>query len=224
MTVGEDVDLVWRLVESGWRVRYEPGARAGHDDRTRLIPWARRRFDYGRSAAPLARRHPGNLRPLGISGWTAGVWALVVAGRVEWATGLAAGTAVALAARLKTLDHPVREGFRLAGQGHLGAARVLASAITRTWWPLALPSATVSRRARRVLLAAALLPALADWWRQRPPIDPVRWTALRLCDDTAYGAGVWLGCLEEGVAEPLLPSFRNWPGRQTSVNRGLTAR
>jgi mycofactocin system glycosyltransferase len=213
MHVGEDVDLVWRLVESGYRVRYEPSARAGHDDRTELRAWARRRFDYGRSAAPLARRHPGNLRPLGISGWTAAVWALVAAGRPDAAGLLATGTGLALAARLRGLDHPVREGLALAWRGHLGAGRVLASTMTRTWWPVALAAAVRSKRARTLLAVAAAAPAVVDWLRERPPIDPLRWTAFRLGDDAAYGAGVWVGCIQERVAEPLLPSFRNWPGR-----------
>jgi hypothetical protein len=54
---------------------------------------------------------------------------------------------------------------------------------------------------------------VVDWIRERPPIDPLRWTAFRLGDDAAYGTGVWVGCIQERVAEPLLPSFRNWPGR-----------
>jgi hypothetical protein len=60
---------------------------------------------------------------------------------------------------------------------------------------------------------AAAAPAVVDWLRERPPIDLLRWTAFRLGDDAAYGAGVWVGCIQERVAEPLLPSFRNWPGR-----------
>jgi mycofactocin system glycosyltransferase len=219
MTVGEDVDLVWRLVESGYRVRYEPAVRIDHDDRTRWWPWARRRFDYGKSAAPLARRHPGNLRLLGISGWTAAVWALGAGGRIDGAAILASGTAVALAARLQGLDHPAREGFRLAWQGHLGAARVLASAVTRTWWPIATLAALRSKRARRLLVAAALGPALIDCWQQRPPLDPFRWTAIRLADDVAYGTGVWAGCVQQGVSEPLVPSFANWPGRASGSQR-----
>jgi mycofactocin system glycosyltransferase len=213
MHVGEDVDLVWRLVESGYRVRYEPSARAGHDDRTELRAWASRRFDYGRSAAPLARLHPGNLRPLGVSGWTAAVWALVAAGRPGAAGLLATGTGLALTTRLRGLDHPVRDGLGLAWRGHLGAGRVLASAVTRTWWPVALAAAISSKRARTVLAVAAAGPALVDWIRERPPLDPLRWTALRLSDDAAYGAGVWIGCIHERIAEPVLPSFRNWPGR-----------
>ena len=34
MRVGEDVDFVWRLAASGWRVRYEPAATMPHQHRT----------------------------------------------------------------------------------------------------------------------------------------------------------------------------------------------
>ena len=45
MQVGEDVDFVWRLGASGWRVRYEPAATMGHQHRVRLRPWFGRRKD-----------------------------------------------------------------------------------------------------------------------------------------------------------------------------------
>ncbi len=62
---GEDVDLVWRLVAAGWRVRYEPAARVRHDHRTDLVSWARRKAFYGSSAADLAARHGDVGRPDG---------------------------------------------------------------------------------------------------------------------------------------------------------------
>ena len=64
MQVGEDVDFVWRLAASGWRVRYEPAAAMGHQHRVRLREWFARRKDYGTSAAALELRHPGAVRPL----------------------------------------------------------------------------------------------------------------------------------------------------------------
>ncbi len=56
---GEDVDLIWRLVDAGWRVRYDPRVVVHHDDGNRLA----KRFRYGTSAAPLALRHPARLAP-----------------------------------------------------------------------------------------------------------------------------------------------------------------
>lgn len=55
---GEDVDLVWRLLDAGHRVVYDPSVVVRHVERNTL----RRTFRYGTSAAPLARRHPTRLR------------------------------------------------------------------------------------------------------------------------------------------------------------------
>src|SRR3954447_5320243 len=40
---GEDVDLCWRFIESGARLRYEPIALVGHDHRTQLRGWFTRK-------------------------------------------------------------------------------------------------------------------------------------------------------------------------------------
>ena len=62
------------------------------------------------------------------------------------------------------------------------------------------------RRARS-LAACALVPAGLDWWERRPALDPIRYGALRVLDDAAYCAGLWVGCLVEGTVAPLLPDL-----------------
>ncbi len=98
MYVGEDVDFVWRLGAAGWRVRYVPDAVMGHDHRVAFRAWFRRRADYGTSAAALEQLHPGAVRPLYASWWTAGAWAAAVSGHPVTAAALTA-TATALLAR-----------------------------------------------------------------------------------------------------------------------------
>src|SRR6478736_7163484 len=77
---GEDVDLCWRFIEAGARLRYEPIAMVAHEHRTQLREWFVRRAFYGESAAPLSLRHPGKTAPLVISGWTLVVWILLTMG------------------------------------------------------------------------------------------------------------------------------------------------
>jgi hypothetical protein len=202
---------VWRLDESGLRVRYEPAGVVDHEPRRTLPAWLAQRASYGRSAADLATRHPGAAPPLAVSGWSAAVWALAAAGAPVAALATAGGTALALSRKLQNLDDPVGEALRLTGAGHLFAGRMLASAITRAWWPVVVALALVSRRARRVLAAAALIPALVDWIGQRPPLDPVRYVGLRLLDDAAYGTGLWQGAFDRRTAAPLLPDLTSWP-------------
>ena len=209
LRTGEDVDLMWRLVDAGYIVRYEPSVVVHHATRPSLASWLRQRQGYGQSAGPLATRHPGALAPLGVSGWSAGVWGLVGLGQPIAAMGVAVGTAVALVKKLPTI--PKRAALNLVRYGHLGAAKQIASAITRAWWPLALLAALVSKRARRVVLASAVIPASMDWRKDRPKIDPARYVALRVLDDGAYGFGLWQGAWRARTAEPLTPDFTSWP-------------
>jgi GT2 family glycosyltransferase len=100
MYVGEDVDFVWRVNAAGWRVRYEPGAVMGHDHRVTFRAWFSRRADYGTSAAALEELHPGAVRPLYASWWTAGAWAAALSGRPVTAAALTAAATALLARRL----------------------------------------------------------------------------------------------------------------------------
>jgi mycofactocin system glycosyltransferase len=208
---GEDVDLVWRLDESGRCVRYEPEAVVDHAPRATLWAWMAQRAAYGSSAAGLSRRHPRAVPPVAVSGWSVAVWTLAMAGAPVLAVAVAGGTAAALARKLRGLPRPFAEALRLAGRGHLFAGRQLASAVTRAWWPVLLLGATRSRRVRRTLVLAALVPPVVDWVRQRPPLDLVRYIGLRLLDDLSYSVGLWRGAIDERTVDPLLPDLTSWP-------------
>ncbi len=199
MQVGEDVDFVWRLGAVGWRVRYEPAATMGHQHRVRLREWFARRKDYGTSAAALELRHPGAVRPLYASVWTAAAWLAAALGHPE-AGAVVTGTGITLLARrlaqVTGEDWPRPPGSaawrmaaRQAGGGTLAAVRPLGSAISRTWWPVALPAALAARRLRLPLAALVLAPPLLDWLDRRPSLDPVHYVAARLLDDAAYNLG-----------------------------------
>ena len=78
---GEDVDLVWRLVAAGWRVRYDPSVVAVHDEPTALGARLHRSYCYGTSAGPLARRHGGAVSHLALSPAQGAAVAAALAGR-----------------------------------------------------------------------------------------------------------------------------------------------
>jgi hypothetical protein len=94
---------------------------------------------------------------------------------------------------------------RLAGGGTVAAARPLGSAVSRTWWPVAIPAALAVKKLRLPVAALILAPPLLDWADRRPPLDPARYIAARLLDDAAYSLGVWQGCLARRTIRPLLP-------------------
>lgn len=198
---GEDVDAVWRLVEAGWRCRYEPAAEVLHRPRGTWRGLVAQRIAYGSSAAALARKHPRAVAPVRISAWSAGVWGIAAAGRPVAAAGLAAGTAAALVRKLPML--PASESIRLTMSGHLHAGRLLADAARRAWWPILVAGSLVSRRMRRVAALSAL-PALSAGGIPR------------LIDDLVYGVGVWKGALAERDPAPLVPAFPAFPARETT--------
>jgi hypothetical protein len=218
MRVGEDVDLVWRLADAGWRCWYVGDeAWVTHEPREGLLGGLRQRVAYGTSATSLDARHPGAVTPVAVSGWSVAVWAAAAAGHPLVALGIAAGTTARLARRLDFLEHPVEEAIRLAGRGHLGAGDLLGRAVIRPWWPAALAAAAMSRRARRLALAAAIVPPLRTWRRERPALGPVAYVACHLADDVAYSTGVWLGAVRARSFGALAPRLRAWPGSDGRV-------
>ena len=102
-----------------------------------------------------------------------------------------------------------RLALRLAGGGTLAAGRPIGSALSRTWWPIAIPAAIAFPRLRRPVAALILVPPLLDWADRRPPLDPARYVAARLLDDAAYSLGVWAGCGRRRTIRPLLPALGN---------------
>jgi mycofactocin glycosyltransferase len=208
---GEDVDLEWRLAAAGWGCRYEPAVEAMHRTRPTLSSWLAQRFRYGTSAAPLAIRHPGAVAPLRISPWSAATWIPIIAGLPVLGALVGITSAVLLVRKLPFL--PASESLRLAGLGNLFAGRLVAAAVTRSWWPLAAVAALISRRARRVVIAAIVIPALLDRRDRGHALDPVRELALRMLDDVAYGTGVWVGAARHRSLGAITPVLTAWPPR-----------
>lgn len=208
---GEDVDLVWRLHDSGWRIRYDPTVQVRHREPETWRALLTRRFHYGTSAGPLARRHPAAMAPLVLLPWPA----LTVAGL------LTANPAAVLtfAAAADDMAHKLRQ----AGLPPTGVNRATVTAVHQTWLgigrygtqfaaPLLLAALIRPGWRRRVAVASLLLGRpLTTYVARRPAIDPVRFTIGSVADDVAYGAGVLTGCVRARTATPLRPviAWRN---------------
>ena len=205
---GEDVDLVWRLHDAGWRVRYDPRTVVGHEEPDGWGAWLQRRHRYGNSAAPLAQRHGNRLTPLVLPPWPTAAWLLMTLGRPLPALAAAAVPAVRLHRRLRGTGLPAgicaQTAVRATGQGVLATAAGLGGAGTVVTAPVLLTLLAV--RATRPAAAVALLaPPLLEWVTRRPRLDPLRYCALRLMDDLAYASGVWRGAATARTTAPLRP-------------------
>lgn len=191
---GEDVDLVWRLDDAGWRCRYDPSVAVWHEPRRSLHDRLRQHAGYGTSAAPLVLRHPNSLSPVHVNGWTVATWLLALVGRWVPAIVLGAGSSAALVRKLA--DVPPRAALRLAVVGHLLAGRQFAAAARRVWWPILLIGAVVSRRVR--------------WWAALALVSDLRAAPT----DLAYGWGLWSGMRRLRTWAPIVPHLSAWPQRR----------
>jgi mycofactocin glycosyltransferase len=218
LRAGEDVDLCWRFIEAGARLRYEPIALVGHDHRTQLREWFTRKAFYGTSAAPLSARHPGKTAPLVISGWTLLVWVLLAMGSgVGYfaSTLVAAVTGRRIAKSLSSVDTEPKEVAAVAAHGLWAAFLQLASAICRHYWPIALILAVLFRRCRQVVLVVAVVDGVVDWVSRNGQVEDDQkrvglpaYLLLKRLDDIAYGLGLWTGVVRERNLGALKPQIR----------------
>lgn len=219
LAAGEDVDLCWRLIDSGSRLRYEPIALVAHEHRTQLRSWMQRKAFYGASAATLSIRHPDNSAPVVIQVRSLLIWLLLAAGS-GWgyvaSLLLTAFTARRMAKTMRNTDAKPRDVALLTLRSIGAAARQLTSAVCRHYWPIALIAALISRRCRKAVLVAAVVDGVLDWIAhsrdpdgEGRPIGVVSYILLRRLDDLAYGAGLWSGVMRERTLGPLKPHLRS---------------
>ncbi|MET9089943.1 mycofactocin biosynthesis glycosyltransferase MftF [Streptomyces sp. NPDC004237] len=208
MRVGEDVDLCWRLVAAGRRVRYEPAVRAAHEHRVRLGDWLRRKAFYGTGAQPLAERHPESVAPVVFAPWSTALAAALLAGR-RWSAPTAAAVlgvvTVRIARKLDGTEHPYRLAVRLTGNGTLATLSQTSALLTRHWWPLTAVGCVLSGRLRRATAVAALADIALEYRRDQATLDPLRYGVARRLDDLAYGSGVWFAALRARSGAALRP-------------------
>ena len=210
LQVGEDVDLVWRLLAAGHVVRYDPGLSADHDVRTTIRDWLGRKVVYGTGSAELGTRHGNAIAPAILSPAMAiaaaailqrRTWAIPVAGAaVLWGTRSVAGV-------LPEAPGRTRLAATLAARGLGWAIRQEAALLLRHWWPATLLGAASSRHMRRALATALAVDSIVALAEGAGP-DPVTRLFGRRLDDLAYGTGLWLGALRLRDPRCLRPVVR----------------
>ncbi|HET9896910.1 MAG TPA: mycofactocin biosynthesis glycosyltransferase MftF [Streptosporangiaceae bacterium] len=210
MRVGEDVDLIWRLHEASWRVRFVPSVQVAHHEPASWPELFARRYRYGTSAGPLARRHPGAVVHLALAPWPAATVAALLARRPVMAAAAFAGALATTGYRLRRAGVP-RAGLT---QATLAATRQTWLGVGRYATQFAVPllaaasaaPGTSRRWGRRAAIGSLLLgPPLTAWAEGSRALDPARFTLGRIADDLAYGLGVWSGCVAARTLAPLRP-------------------
>lgn len=71
---GDDVDVCWRLRETGGKLRFVPGAMVWHHRRYTVSAYFRQQRGYGRAEALLMKDHPERFGTLGGARWLGGIY------------------------------------------------------------------------------------------------------------------------------------------------------
>jgi mycofactocin system glycosyltransferase len=195
MTLGEDVDLTWRLCDLGLKAVYSPRGGVNHGHRDRLWQFAKRRALYASSEALLLRKHPERRRLLYLPVALLLCLALLLAGLVLTSWPLAV---LALAPFLAELG--LKE-FRLARLGLRLPPRLLATSTLRSYGvalhhilnnlsryyliPVLLLG-LVSPYLLALAAIALLAPAIVDYLLLRPALNPVSFSAFYILENTSY--------------------------------------
>jgi mycofactocin system glycosyltransferase len=204
LLVGEDVDLVWRLGDQGWLVRYVADVVVTHRARGTWRNWWDQRVRYGASTSELARRHGTRLAPLRVDVWTLLAWVSVLMRRPMIAARIVRVARHSLRDRLKdSTDDADHVSSEVVTKGMVGAGGPLARGIVRTYGPLVLLAALHPRLRRRALVVYALGTA----WRWRHARVHASDVPLGVADDLAYATGVVRGAWHARSLQALTPNI-----------------
>lgn len=215
--IGEDVDLVWRVVESGKRVLYVPQGRVLHKYRCRLGRYARRKAFYGGSETFLLRKHPKQQKLFYLPRQRVPFIALLLTGLVtrKWQFSVAALSVPLLESysqwrRLRKFGARLRPSQVLlsTARNYDGMLFHLCGNLARYYGLLLL---VVGPLYRPVFYLAAFCfgyPALHLYFRRKPPLNLPVFAALHWLELLAHQIGMVNRCLQCRDFRPLIPSIR----------------
>lgn len=212
--VGEDVDLCWRLQNQGEALEYRPVGKVFHKHRNRLLPFCRRRFQYGTSEPTLQQLHPDRVKQLRLPLPEFLFWVFLAASAYLSSLALLLASAVIIALDIcqryvcmKKKHIPIRMAT-IAGaviRSSLSLCYHLCSFISRYYlvfcaalWPL-----------RPWLSMGALmmhgLTGIIQYKVLKPRLNLITFLALFTLEQISYQLGVWWGCLARMHFKPMIP-------------------
>lgn len=204
LQVGEDVDLSWRLRDSGGKIAYLPKGRVHHEHRNRLIAFLRRRFEYGTSEGLLQVLHPMRRKTVAFPAVSTGILVLFILGALG-----GGGYCIVLAGALLIADGALVRS-QLARRGlPVGLFSVLAARLRALGGQVYYLGYHLIRYYGIPLLCAGLAwPRLGlillllftgvgstDYCVRKPNLSLPAFFGFYLMEQIAYGAGVFRGCL-----------------------------
>jgi mycofactocin system glycosyltransferase len=202
LRAGEDVDLVWRLSDQGWLVRYVCDVVVVHRARGTWRDWWNQRVRYGASSSDLAERYGTRVAPVRTDTWTLIAWLSVLASKPAIGARIVRVARRSLRERLASnTDDPDHVSSEVVTKGMLRAGGPLARSVVRTFGPLVVLAALHPRLRRKAIIVFAL----GTVWRWRRTKFHACDVPLAMADDLAYSVGVAQGAWSSKSLQALTP-------------------
>ncbi len=214
LSVGEDVDLIWRALEKGHKGWYVPGGFVWHHHRNKMPPFLRRRAQYAGSEALLNKHGHIVNKYLNIPRWHIPLLLAIFASLY-----LGSAAVFAIVVPLMLLIELLSKSSKLKGKGINIKLNVLARSILQSYRStLKYFSALLTRYYLWLLLLTALITwSLGGWvllfiplislmieFPARNKHSLVLFFPLYLLEMFFYSLGFWSGCLRSGQLKLLL--------------------
>jgi len=205
LSVGEDVDLCWRMQDAGHHVEFRPVGRVYHRHRNRLRHFCARRFDYGTSEPLLQQMHPERSKQMVFPPGASLFWSIaVLAILLKYAPlFVLCGITVFLDAQSKLSDIKQR-GISIKFASLLQsvvrsyfAFFYYCCAFTSRYyliWSIAI--IPLFPLISTILLGMHFLTGLVEYFIRKPHLNPASYLFYFSLEQLSYQLGVWWGCLK----------------------------
>jgi hypothetical protein len=205
LSVGEDVDLCWRMQDAGHHVEFRPAGRVYHRHRNRLRHFCARRFDYGTSEPLLQQLHPERSKQMVFPPGASLFWGIAIL-----AITFESFPFLALCG-ITVLFDALSKLFRITGKGTTIKFPAVFMAVVRGYfaffyhccafvsryylfWAIAIiplfPLVSV------IMLGMHFLTGWVEYFIKKPHLNPVSFLLYFSLEQLSYQLGVWWGCLK----------------------------
>ena len=216
LVVGEDVDLCWRIEDSGDQVAFEPLGPVFHKHRNRIPAFCGRRFDYGESEPLLQKKHKTRRKtmifPFCSTLFLDGFFGMLFTGFLPLLIPCAAIITWDTLNRRKTI---CKKGIPLSAfsimiavlRSYLFFGYHLCAFVSRYYLIWAMVLVFLWPIASAVILLLHLVAGVVDYAVKKPRLDPFSFLFFFTLEQLSYQAGVWYGCVKQRDFGSVIPKL-----------------
>lgn len=206
MRVGEDVDLCYRLRDSGFRIGYVPFGEIFHAHRNRIASFMSRRFAYGTSEALLLEKHDARYKKMQMSAFSFVLYLLLPT------LFLAPMLAMPLIIGLFFMDvsHQLFCISRVNVNGRLSVAGIIFARFrnlfslgyyvsyfaVRYYLPILIGFSVLDSKIAAFTTLTFFWPATIDYFVKKSNVDFASFSLIYFLEQIAYSCGVFWGCFK----------------------------